>query len=429
MFDLAALSLPAAAPAPAAAPLQNGGNPAESGDQAAVAGAVAPALAFGALLALQIAPADPADAPLPESGKILQDAAKIVAALPQARPADLPAKPSPARTKADTQTDGSSEPDGQGDVGPEAVALPDPSLIAAIFAAPDRLAPTSAQTAPATSGTAPQLQPVASQPQAGAMPAAQPQTSRSASNVALASSAQIDLETQPQAQASAPQQATPALPATAQLVTARQARQAGSARGSDSEQPVAANAPVTPLRASFTPDQESAEVVRVEAPTAVALPLERPAQAHETAAPAAIRSESRPERVDFATLVDTLARAREDASPHTVNVSVSHTEFGRVLLRFEADEERGMTVAMSSADPGFARAVSATTEARSAGETNVQAQQQQTPSDARTQSGQGDSQRHQPQQAERTPARVSANPSAPNREDRSAPDGERGIYA
>ncbi|MEL0209331.1 MAG: hypothetical protein VW891_01820 [Novosphingobium sp.] len=428
MFDLAALSLPAAAPAPAAAPLQNGGNPAESGDQAAAAGAVAPALAFDALLALQITPADPADAPLPESGKILPDAAKIVAALPQVRPADLPAKPSPARTKADTQTHG-SEPDGQDDVEPEAVALPDASLIAAIFAAPDRLAPTSAQTAPATSGTAPQLQPVASQPQAGAMAVAQPQASRSAANVALASSAQIDLETQPEAQASAPQQAAPALPATAQLVAARQARQAGSARGSDSEQPVAANAPVTPLRASFTPDQESAEVVPVEAPTAVAVPLERPVQAHETAAPAAIRSEARPERVDFATLVDTLARAREDASPHTVNVSVSHTEFGRVSLRFEADEERGMTVAMSSADPGFARAVSATTEARGAGETNAQAQQQQTPSDARAQTGQGESQRHQPQPAERTPSRASANPSAPNREDRSAPDGERGIYA
>lgn len=419
MFDLAALSLPAAAPAPAAAPLQNGGNPAESGDQAAVAGAVAPALAFDALLALQIAPADPADAPLPESGKILPDAAKIVAALPQARPADLPAKPSPARTKADTQTDGSIDPDGQDEVESEAVALPDPSLIAAIFAAPERLAPTSAQAAPTTSSNAPRFQPVASQPQA----------SRSTANVALASSAQIDLETQPETQAPPAQQAMPALPATAQLVAARQARPAAPARGSDSDQPVASNTPVTPLRASFTPDQESVEVVPVEAPTAVAVPHERLAQAPETAAPAAIRSEARPERVDFATLVDTLARAREDASPHTVNVSVSHTEFGRVSLRFEADEERGMTVAMSSADPGFARAVSATTEARGAGETNAQAQQQQTPSDARAQTGQGESQRHQSQQAERAPSRASANPSVPSREDRSAPDGERGIYA
>ncbi|SMC57954.1 hypothetical protein [Novosphingobium sp. B1] len=428
MFDLAALPLPPAGPATAAAPLHNGGNPADAGDQAISGTIAAPGIAFEALLALQTAPAEPADAPLPESGKTLPDAAKLVAALPQSRPADLPTKPSPAKTKAETQTDGSKQ-DGHDDVEPEAVALPDPSLIAAIFAAPDRLASTPAQTAPAASVTAPQLQSVASQPQAEALAAAHPQASRSAVNIALASSAQIDLETQPEAHASAPQQVTPALPATAQLVAARQARQMAPARGSDSEQPVAANAPVTPLRASFTPDQESAEVVPVEAPTAVAVPLERPTPAHETAAPAAIRNEARPERVDFATLVDTLARAREDAAPRTVSVSVSHTEFGRVSLRFEADEDRGMTVAMSSADPGFARAVSATSEARNSGETSAQAQQQHTSPDARAQTGQGESQRHQPQPAERAPSRASANPSAQNRDERRAPDGERGIYA
>lgn len=427
MFDLAALPLPPAGPATAAAPLQNGGNPADAGAQATAGTIAAPGIAFEALLAMQTAPADTANAPLPETGKILPDAAKIVAALPQARPADLPTKPTPTKTRADTQADGSKQVC-QDDVEPEAVALPDPSLIAAIFAAPDRLASTPAQTAPSTASTAPQLQSVVSRPQADALAAAQPKASRSAANVALASSAQIDLEAQPEAQASAPQQATPALPATVQLVAARQARQGVPARGSDSEQLGAANAPVTALHTSLPADQESAEVVPVEAPTAVAAPLERPTPAHETAAPAAIRSEARPERVDFATLVDTLARAREDAAPRTVNVSVSHTEFGRVSLRFEADEDRGMTVAMSSADPGFARAVSATSEVRNSGETSAQTQQQHSSPDARAQTGHGENQR-QPQPAERAPSRASANPSAQNRDERPAPDGERGIYA
>jgi hypothetical protein len=61
---------------------------------------------------------------------------------------------------------------------------------------------------------------------------------------------------------------------------------------------------------------------------------------------------------DFATLVDRLVEARDAAVPQAVHASVSHSEFGQVSLRFDQDAG-GLSVAMSSADPDFARAVQA----------------------------------------------------------------------
>ncbi len=67
-------------------------------------------------------------------------------------------------------------------------------------------------------------------------------------------------------------------------------------------------------------------------------------------------------RVDFATLVDTIARAREHASPQAmtapVSVSLAHADFGPVALRFRHEGD-ALAVTMASADPGFASAVSA----------------------------------------------------------------------
>ena len=125
MFDLAALSQPTVAPALQAAPLQNGGNAAETADKVGTA----PALAFDALLAQQIAPPEPADAPLPESGNILPDAAKLLAALPQLRLAEVPVRPQSTKARTDAEhadDDLSDTPELQG------AALPDAALVAAV---------------------------------------------------------------------------------------------------------------------------------------------------------------------------------------------------------------------------------------------------------------------------------------------------------
>lgn len=61
---------------------------------------------------------------------------------------------------------------------------------------------------------------------------------------------------------------------------------------------------------------------------------------------------------DFSALIDRLVAAREAAGPQAVAVSLAHAEFGQVHLRFRQDEA-GLSVAMASADPAFARAASA----------------------------------------------------------------------
>ena len=61
---------------------------------------------------------------------------------------------------------------------------------------------------------------------------------------------------------------------------------------------------------------------------------------------------------DFVTLVDRLIAAREAAGAQLVSLALDHAEFGKVSLRFEQGEA-GLTVAMTSPDPDFARAVSA----------------------------------------------------------------------
>lgn len=81
--------------------------------------------------------------------------------------------------------------------------------------------------------------------------------------------------------------------------------------------------------------------------------------------------------VSFGTLVDAIARARTDAegSAAPIAVALNHTDFGKVSLRFKAEED-GLSVAMSSSDPGFAPAVaSASVTAASAGQQASASQQ------------------------------------------------------
>ncbi|QCI93186.1 hypothetical protein [Novosphingobium sp. EMRT-2] len=87
------------------------------------------------------------------------------------------------------------------------------------------------------------------------------------------------------------------------------------------------------------------------------------------AAPANGASAAQP--VNFATLVETIARAKEEAGMGTVGVSLAHAEFGKVSLQFR-QEHNGLSVAMSSADPAFAPAVAAASRAE-AGSTNADA--------------------------------------------------------
>lgn len=121
----------------------------------------------------------------------------------------------------------------------------------------------------------------------------------------------------------------------------------------------------------------------------------------------ATRAEPRAERIDFATLVETLNRAREDAAPNTVRVSVAHAEFGRVSMRFDQDD-KGLSVAMSSADPGFARAVTASNDAAQA-QTATDTPRGQTAQSNAHASAQGEGGRHQPQgQRNASPERPAA---------------------
>jgi Meckel syndrome type 1 protein len=89
---------------------------------------------------------------------------------------------------------------------------------------------------------------------------------------------------------------------------------------------------------------------------AVSQPVGNPAT---VTAPA---SAAHPDRIDFATLVNTIASAREHAAPQAaatpVSVSLAHADFGPVALRFRHEGD-ALAVTMASADPSFAPAVSA----------------------------------------------------------------------
>lgn len=94
-----------------------------------------------------------------------------------------------------------------------------------------------------------------------------------------------------------------------------------------------------------------------EAVSAAALPST--GTANPQGAPAgisAVQPAVRPQ--DFSALIDRLTAAREAIVPHAAVITVAHQDFGPVRLRFRS-EDSGLTVAMSSADPGFARAAAA----------------------------------------------------------------------
>lgn len=88
-------------------------------------------------------------------------------------------------------------------------------------------------------------------------------------------------------------------------------------------------------------------------------PLAPVAPGPGNANPAALQpTVANPAPHDFALLIDRLVAAREGALPHSATLALAHAEFGQVELRFASDAD-GLSVAFSSADPDFTRAVQA----------------------------------------------------------------------
>lgn len=124
-----------------------------------------------------------------------------------------------------------------------------------------------------------------------------------------------------------------------------------AARAAQAELPSAAAALATlTVRDGPIAAPTGAETTAGIAPAAAA-PFAAPMA--QTASFSALPAREAPQ--DFAGLVDRLVQARETAMPHTLHAAITHADFGEVQLRFEQNDS-GLSVAMSSADPAFARA-------------------------------------------------------------------------
>ena len=134
----------------------------------------------------------------------------------------------------------------------------------------------------------------------------------------------------------------------------------------------------------------TADTAPAPLPPAAANPLALQPLANP-AAPPASQTPAAAQPRDFAALIDRLVEARDmaqaSAAPGTVHAAVTHAEFGTVSLQFQHDAA-GLTVALASADPEFARAVQAAAPAPGASDQHTQARQeapgQQSSSSAQT---------------------------------------------
>ena len=282
--------------------------------------------------------------------------------------------------------------------------LPVIDLVAAVVAAPPELAATPVQASPTDIGPAaapalPANAPAASGPIGKAQPsdgaaarfsplAASQLTAaplvRLAADAALPQSAVATKVALPAAAAVADTPAVP-LASPSQPATPARARALTDAAAPADRREAQAGEPL-PNATDITPAPPAAPLIP-PAPTVHADPL----------VPAAAASAAPADRIDFATLVDTIAQAREHAAPQTasapVSVSLAHADFGPVALRFRHDGD-ALAVTMASADPGFAPAVSAASQA----DAGARPGQQQTDSQPRQhQPGSGQPTSGQPQ--------------------------------
>jgi hypothetical protein len=126
--------------------------------------------------------------------------------------------------------------------------------------------------------------------------------------------------------------------------------------------------------------------------------------------------------------------------PQAVSATISHGEFGQVSLRFDQDAG-GLSVAMSSADPDFARAVqasAASAQSQTASDNGSNPPRQDSPSQQPT--GGSPSGQPQPQSnsqtaarndrgaASQTDSRLGGQPGEQGQDDETA-DARSGIYA
>lgn len=309
---------------PAEAPLPNGAQPAENGEFEAIL-ADTTALAVLPMATLLEITSDPeavvaVDGNLPESGKDLPEAAEVT-------PTEVPAVAI-------------------------LTLLPLPAAV--------------------VSPAAP-LQPALDTPQTPAAPPIQPQVQQPLPKLAPGKAelpAQLPVMPQvPQV----PQVAASALPPVALLRDGP--RQAPPPRAAATLRLLAEAAPdkvvPTALEAALgttSPTPQPASLTFLQSPAST------PATAPVTA-PAAIQAPH-----DFAQLIDRLVAARESTQPQAATLALAHAEFGQVELRF-ANDGGGLSVALASADPDFARAVQAAVPpvAASSDSASTQARQQGQP--------------------------------------------------
>ena len=101
--------------------------------------------------------------------------------------------------------------------------------------------------------------------------------------------------------------------------------------------------------------------------------------------------------LDLNAVIDRLVEVRQSAAGGRVQLSVAHDDFGAVGVRFEQAAGAGMvSVALTSADPGFAPAVQAALAERLAAERQPQATDPAARQDAMTGRGEGGNQHGQP---------------------------------
>jgi hypothetical protein len=311
---------------------------------AAAAGPAIPgkSLPVGLPLAeLAMEPQNPAPAP---SGDVPGPDCLPLVPLPLASTGG-PVRPQPAKGKGKVQPDPGCEP--KGAEPPTTSALPDP---ATVLPQPDASDRPVTLAGPGLTPPQPVLPEAEAAPPAPAMPDATtpPRRDPAAPALARAAPAAAFLRSVQPGRGSAEPPAAPQHPAPAPAVPVTQVRIELA--------PAQSLPPVMRLLAKE--DVRAAPVLAVpEAPVAPAAGL-APSPAPlplQQAMPVPTLAE-RPQ--DFSALIDRLIAAREAVAPQAMTISVAHTEFGQVHLRFRR-EEAGLAVSLASADPGFARAASA----------------------------------------------------------------------
>jgi len=423
---------------------------AASGDEAAIAAQAGAAQGadFSALLAIEVVAAPPAAAQplpegtpttlpamvavpanaLPEGGKTLPVALQVtlpvaaeLAEVPQDEPAAQPGPPvaaplhaalqalalrvRPAKAEGKSSDETPVEP--QGEAAPEAAPAKDQTVATLTIAA----APLLAQPVP-VEAPAPEAKPgravlAAAAPQVSAQPARPQAAPRMSAPVPQVPAATL----------------TPIAPA-AELAPVANLTVTPASMAVTLTEPtaprLALSTPVQPVPVSLE-DETSSEMPLTLAPqqSAFAAPLQ---SAPAVAAPQTPH--------DFAALVDRIAAARDASGAGVVSVSVAHSDFGQVQLRFH-QHDGALSVGMASADPDFARAISAAPPLVQAAGASAETTNQFSPQGGRSESNAsqaGTGQRGSAQGERRDGQQPSTNPT-PQRARRSGGESDHGIFA